>query len=60
VRGTPPPGQTEDTQVPGLKVLMETAGFQVGGYDPEGNEKFWFTKNSASVCSDTMEAAQPL
>ena len=40
---------------------METAnGFQVRGYGPEGHEKFWLTKSSAAVCSDTMEAAQPL
>jgi len=61
-QGSPPSEQIEDTQVPRLKALMETTanGFQVGGYGPKGNEKFWLTKNSSAVCSDKMEAAQPL
>jgi len=47
---------------PKVEALMETTanGFQVGGYGPKGNEQFWLTKNSSAVCSDKMEAAQPL
>ena len=56
-QGSPPSEQIEDTQVPTLKALMETAnGFEVGGYGPKG--KVLAHKKLCS--SDKMEAAQPL
>jgi hypothetical protein len=53
------PEQIKDTQVPRLKVFMKTIeiGFQIGAYGSKRNESFCITKNSAAVCTDTMEVA---
>ena len=58
----PPPEKIKHTQVSRLKALMKTAhiGFQVGAYGSIGYEKCWLTEESAALCSDTIERAQPL